>query len=149
MIVLQVHDLGRNRSDIVAGFGLSSPFTQSYNEHYSKQNVWRNQGRTLDVAGAVNLDQEQCPRPFLERSEFYNDYLRRIGGDYSMGAVISRTPSHAPTLTALRGHRKGAYSETERKIAQLLLPYSPVPGECTRSCSCSRRVVRDSSLCRS
>src|SRR6266571_1320848 len=75
MSVLQIHDLGRHTTTILSGFGLSSPFTQSYNDHYSKLNVWRERGRAFYGAGRVNLGEEQCPRPLLERSEFYNDYL--------------------------------------------------------------------------
>jgi DNA-binding CsgD family transcriptional regulator len=122
-VVLQTHHLDRDKSSILAGFGISSPFQQSYNEHYSKLNVWRNRGRALYVSGAVNLDEEQCPRLVLERSEFYNDYLRRIRADYSMGAVITRSGNQAPTLTALRDRGKGAYSEDERKIARFLVPH--------------------------
>lgn len=121
--LLQVHDLRIRTSTIVAGFGISSPFTQSYNEHYSKLNVWRDGGRGLYVPGAVNLDQEQCPRLVFERSEFYNDYLRRMDAAYSIGAVIARHGSRAPTLTGLRGRRKGEFGEAERKVAQFLLPH--------------------------
>jgi DNA-binding CsgD family transcriptional regulator len=121
--VLQTHDLSQNRSSILSGFGISSPLQQSYNEHYSKLNVWRIGGRSLYVPGAVNLDQEQCPRHVLERSEFYNDFLKRIRTDHSMGAVITRGRNQAPTLTALRGKNKGEYSEAERKIARFLLPH--------------------------
>jgi DNA-binding CsgD family transcriptional regulator len=122
-IVLQIHDLGLNRSTILSSFGISSPFTQSYNEHYSKLNIWRQRGRALYVPGAVNLDQEQCPRSLFECSEFYNDYLRRMDAAYSSGAVIARTHNQAPTLTALRGHRKGEYGEDERRVAKFLLPH--------------------------
>ena len=123
-IVLQVHDLGLNRSSILFGFGISSPLKQSYNEHYSKLNVWRQRGGSAFYRpGAVNFDQEQCPRPVLERSEFYNDYLLRIGGAHSLGAIIARDQNQAPTLTGLRGLRKGAYGEDERKVAKILLPY--------------------------
>ena len=71
----------------------------------------------------MNLDPEQCPRFVLERSKFYNDYLQRIGAAYSMGAVIARSHSQAPTLTALRGRRKDEFGEAERKIAKFLLPH--------------------------
>lgn len=121
--VLQIHDLTGRTSSIVSGFGLSSPFIQSYNAHYSRLNVWRDQGRPLYRAGMVNLSEEQCPRPLLERTEFYNDYLLRIGGAYSMGAVIARQKDHAPTLTALRGHRKAPFGEQEREQARFVLPY--------------------------
>jgi hypothetical protein len=57
--LLQLHDLEHSNSHIFASFGISSPLKQSYNEHYSKLNVWRDRGRSLYTAGAVNLDQEQ------------------------------------------------------------------------------------------
>ena len=121
--VLQIHDLERRTSVILNGFGLSSPFTQSYNEHYSKLNVWRERGRELYTAGRVNLDQELCPRTTLERSEFYNDFILRIGSSYSMGAVIAREGNHVPMLTALRGRGKHRFDEPERAAAQFLLPH--------------------------
>ena len=87
---LQIHDLAGRTSMIVGGFGISSPLKQAYNEYYSKLNVWRDHGRALYRAGRVNLDPEQCPRSVLERSEYYNDCLKRFGIAYSMGAVIAR-----------------------------------------------------------
>ena len=122
-VVLQIHDLDSKRSNIVAGFGIESPMSQSYNQHYSKLNIWRNKGHALYVGGNVNLDPEFCSRGVLERSEFYNDYLLRIGASHCMGAVITRSKGQAPTLSALRGHRKGEFGEVERKIAKTLLPH--------------------------
>jgi DNA-binding CsgD family transcriptional regulator len=120
---LQVHDLASRTSVIVGGFGISSPLKQAYNDYYSKLNVWRDRGRALYCAGRVNLDEEQCPRSVLERSEYYNDCLKRFGIAYSMGAVIARQGEFAPTLSSLRGARKSSFGESERKIAQFLLPH--------------------------
>lgn len=61
MAVFQIHDHGQHLSTIVSGFGISSPFTQSYNEHYSKLNVWREQGSEFFSAGWINIDEELCP----------------------------------------------------------------------------------------
>lgn len=121
--LLQTHDLAKHSSIIHSGFGISSPLKQAYNEHYSKLNVWRERGRGLYTPGRVNLDQEQCPRLELERSEFYNDCLQRFGMAYSMGAVIAREGNCAPTLTGLRGRGKHPYDEREREIARFLLPH--------------------------
>ncbi len=121
--ILQIHDLGRRASFIVGSFGISSPFTQSYNEHYSKVNVWREHGRSRYIAGKVNLGEEQCSRLLLERSEFYNDYLLRIGAESSLGLVIAREGDLAPTLTALRGRGKPLFGEPEREIGQFLAPH--------------------------
>lgn len=121
--LIRIHNLGLNESNILAAFAISTPLRQAYNEHYSKLNVWRKAGRALYVAGRVNLDQELCSRSLLERSEFYNDYMRIIGGEYTMGAVIARHQNQAPTLTALQGRRKGGFEEAQRNAAKFLLPH--------------------------
>ncbi len=121
--VLQIHDLGRHISTVISGFGLSSPVTQSYNQHYSKLNIWRERGRTLFTAGRVNFGEELCPRALLERSEFYNDYMLRVGGAYTMGTVFAREGDSAPTLSAQRGRGKHPFGEPEREVARFLLPH--------------------------
>ena len=120
---LQIHDLAGHKSTIVGGFGISSPLKQAYNEHYSKQNLWRDRGRALYRPGRVNLDQEQCPRSVLERSEYYNDCLKRFGIAYSMGAVIAREGDYAPTLTSLRSPAKHSFGESEREVGRFLMPH--------------------------
>ncbi len=120
---LQIHDLAGHTSLIVRGFGISSPLKQAYNEHYSKMNLWRERGRALYRAGRVNLDQEQCPRSVLERSEYYTDCLKRFGIAYSMGAVIAREGDYAPTLTSLRGAAKHPFGESEREVGRFLIPH--------------------------
>jgi DNA-binding CsgD family transcriptional regulator/PAS domain-containing protein len=120
---LQIHDLAGHTSTIVGGFGISSPLKQAYNEHYSKQNLWRDRGRALYRPGRVNLDQEQCPRSVLERSEYYNDCLKRFGIAYSMGAVIAREGDYAPTLSSLRSPAKHPFGESEREVGRFLMPH--------------------------
>jgi DNA-binding CsgD family transcriptional regulator len=121
--VFQIHDHGQHLSTIFTGFGISSPFKQSYNEHYSKLNVWRERGSKFFSPGRINIDEELCPRAVIETSEFYNDYLLRIGCAYSMGAVVAREGSRNPTLTALRSPGKHQFGEEERRIAHFLLPH--------------------------
>jgi DNA-binding CsgD family transcriptional regulator len=120
---LQIHDLAAHASVILSGFGLTSPLKQSYNEYYSRINLWRESGGAFYVPGRVNLDQEQCPRFVLERSEFYNDCLKRFGVVFSMGAVIAREEGRVPTLSSLRKPSKRPFDETEREIARFLLPH--------------------------
>ena len=121
--MLQVHDLAAHASVILSAFGITSPLKKSYNEYFSKLNLWRERGGSLYVAGRVNLDHEQCTRSELERSEFYNDCLKRFGIAYSMGAVLAREGESAPTITSLRGPGKRAFEETERRIAHFLSPH--------------------------
>jgi len=69
------------------------------------------------------LSEELCPTALLERSEFYNDYLRPLDGVCCMGAVVDVLENLAPTLTVLRGRRKPKFGEPERQIAGFLLPH--------------------------
>jgi DNA-binding CsgD family transcriptional regulator len=121
--LLQIHDFATHDSLMLQSFGISSALKQSYNEYYAKRNIWRERGRHLYLPGRVNLDQEMCPRPVLERSEFFNDCLKRVGISYSMGAVIARERNEVPTLTALRSLRQPAFTEPEREAARFILPH--------------------------
>jgi DNA-binding CsgD family transcriptional regulator len=118
--VLQIHDLGQHISTVISGFGLSVPFTQSYNEYYSKLNLWRERGRAFLSPGRINFTEELCPRAVLERSEFYNDYMRHIG-DYGVGIVVSREGTRVHNLSAQRLKRQ--FGDPEREIARFLLPH--------------------------
>lgn len=120
---LQIHDMTAQASHILQSFGITSPLKQSYNEYYSKINVWRNRGRALIVPGRVFLDQEQCSRSDLERSEFFNDCLKPFRLAYSMGAAIARKGPLAPTLSCLRGPSRSAFDESDREIAGFVLPH--------------------------
>jgi DNA-binding CsgD family transcriptional regulator len=120
---LQIHDLAARASVILSGFGLTSSLKGSYNEYYSRINIWRDRGRAYYAPGRVILDQEQCPRSDLERSEFYNDCLKPSGVVYSMAAVIARAGARAPTLSCLRSPGKHPFDETEREVARFLLPH--------------------------
>ena len=121
--VLQIHDLGRHESRIISGFGLNDRFLQSYNQHYSRLNIWRERGRALYIEGNVNFDEEYCPRPVFEHSEFFNDYMRLAGGHFSMAAIIRREGDLASALSTQRGRAKGSFGREEREIAQFLLPH--------------------------
>src|SRR5216684_5264466 len=75
VVVIQRHVFSQHRSRLLATFGMTQGFTDSYNDHYSRLNVWREAGRHVYVAGRVFVDQEISPRSVLKRSEFFNDYL--------------------------------------------------------------------------
>lgn len=119
--VLQIHDVRQHKSSVLSEFGLSVPFTKSYNEYYSRLNVWRERGRAFLRAGRVNIGEEMCPRELLERSEFYNEYMLRIGGRYSMGTVFAQEARGAPTLSVQR--RSLPFTEPEREVSRFLLPH--------------------------
>jgi DNA-binding CsgD family transcriptional regulator len=122
--LIQRHYLSVQRSELQATFGMTHKFTESYNNHYSRLNVWRDRGRHLYQAGRVVLDPEMCPRPALKRSEFYNDFLLpNFGTTHSMAGVLARQEDTALVLTGLREDRKAGWEERDRPTVGFLLPH--------------------------
>ena len=75
--LLQRHDFSRRHSHAMATFGMQQKFTDSYNQHYSRLNVWRDHGARGYVKGRIVFDEQLYPRQLLKRTEFYNDMLLR------------------------------------------------------------------------
>ncbi len=118
--LLQVHYFSEHRSEILACSGLLPKQEEQYDRYYSRLNVWRESGFHVFVQGRVVVDAELCPREELKRSEFYNDYLRRLGCAYSMGGTILRDRKTAMNLTSLR---EGPWDEKARQFSESLLPH--------------------------
>jgi DNA-binding CsgD family transcriptional regulator/PAS domain-containing protein len=108
IVVFQRHHLASDRSELLATFGMAQRFTDSYNRHYSRLNIWRDSGRHLYITGRVVIDPEMCSRETLKRSEFYNDFLLSNGGTHCMAGVVARRGDDVLMLTALREDRREA-----------------------------------------
>ena len=66
---------------------------------------------------------EYLPEAELVRSEYYNDYLRPQGLFYMTGVAIQPDSSIIMSLSALRGHSRGAFSKNELAVIQALVPH--------------------------
>jgi DNA-binding CsgD family transcriptional regulator len=121
--IVQNHHFDEHRSELLATFGMTQRFTDSYNAHYSSLNVWRERGRGLYVQGQAILDPALYPRTLLKRSEFYNDYLRPNRGTQCLAGVITRCDGVALMLTALRDDGRVPWEEADRRTVEGLLPH--------------------------
>jgi DNA-binding CsgD family transcriptional regulator/PAS domain-containing protein len=121
--IIQRHHLSQHRSAALATFGMSQRFTDSYNNYYSRVNVWREHGRHLYATGRIVLDPEMYPRPLLKRCEFYNDCLLPNGGTHSMAGVVACKGDEAVVLTSLREDGKEGWEEGDRPTVGILLPH--------------------------
>jgi DNA-binding CsgD family transcriptional regulator len=121
--IIQRHDFAQHHSHLVATVGLTQPSTDSYNRHYSRLNVWREHSRHLYVLGRAIRDEAMYPRPLLEKTEFYNDYLLQNSISRSLAGVIARGAEEAFVLTALRGEREDHFSTRDVRAVECLLPH--------------------------
>jgi DNA-binding CsgD family transcriptional regulator len=121
--MIQRHHWSRHQSEALTTFGMSVRFTDSYNNYYSRLNVWRENGRHLYIAGRIVTDPELYPRRLLKHSEFYNDCLLPNGVTHSMAGVLACTSDEALVLTALRHDKKEGWDEGDRPTVGALLPH--------------------------
>lgn len=120
---LQLHDFQHRKSRVVAGFAISNSVEQSYHQHYSKLNIWRDRGRNVLRAGRAVPDEQVCARHILTHSEFYNDYLLKVGLTRSLAAVIASDDQQALSMPAMRSEPHRSFSKDESTIAAHLLPH--------------------------
>lgn len=132
--LIQVHRFAEHRSEVIVSYGLRDRFRADYNNYYSKLNVWREHGQAKFKQQDVVIDPEVYPRPLLEKSEFYNDFLCPMRGVYTMAGVVNRDNSNAMTLTVLRDHHKGPWECPDKQGVELLLPHV------RRACAIQRRL---------
>ena len=121
--VIQVHRFAEHRSEVIASYGMKDGFRADYNNYYSKLNVWREQGQAKYKQHRVLIDGEMYPRPLLEKSEFYNDFLLPMRGVYTMAGVVNRDNRSATNLTVLRDHHKGSWECSDKQGVEVLLPH--------------------------
>jgi DNA-binding CsgD family transcriptional regulator len=86
-------------------------------------NVWRDRGRHLLRTGQAIPDEEICARAIFKRSEFYNDYLLKVGLTRSLAAIIESDDKQALSLPAMRADHRDAFSREEQNVARHLLPH--------------------------
>ena len=118
MIVMQGHDVVAN-----ASLGaLSSPVDQelisSYDEYYAAKNVWV-PGIAKMPIGKAGHPEDTVDREDLWKTEFYNDWLRPLGGfDTASGIVLHRD---ANRFLILSGNIRPQDAEAIRTPLQQLL----------------------------
>jgi len=121
--VIQRHDLGAKCSTLFSTYGMTSRFTSAYNEHYSRLNVWRDNGSQLYAPGRIIFDEQLYPRRLLKRTEFYNDFLIGNGGTHCVSGVVARQGDDVITLAALRADPRPGFESNEGQVVARLLPH--------------------------
>jgi DNA-binding CsgD family transcriptional regulator len=92
-------------------------FIAEYDAYYNTVNPWIIRGAQLFELGTVLPSQALVPINELERTEFYNDYLRRYSFAHTLGACIN-LGVRTTHLTLGRGLREGVFSAEEVRFLE-------------------------------
>ena len=118
-IGLTVHSHQSNCGSMALMARFDPALQKEYDTYYSGVNVWKNRFAQQYRQGVVLNSAELCTGSELERTEWYNDFLRRAGVYHSMGAVLERTGSTTSVVTVLRAKEKGQFSWEQELLARI------------------------------
>lgn len=111
------------RGDVMAAVGVEKARQQDYEDYYGARNVWVIRGRDKLIEGAVLRGETVCPNADLERSEYYNDYLKQLGFYYALAAVPAANARTSLIVTTFRSRRCGTFSPEAVSLQRLLIPH--------------------------
>ena len=119
---LSTHDSATQRRDGFTSGELMVRFLASYNEHYARLNpLWP--ATVAAPAGTVLIDREVAGRDAFERSEFRNDFGRRVGLHAGMAVKVLDESSVAAVLVVARGRSQGEFDPADAKLLSRLAPH--------------------------
>jgi DNA-binding CsgD family transcriptional regulator len=105
---LSTHNNATQQRNGFASGDLMEGFLASYNEHYARANtLWP--ATIASPTGTVLIDRQVAGRDAFERSEFYNEFARRIGLASGMAVKVFQKGSIVAAFVAARGRRQGEF----------------------------------------
>jgi DNA-binding CsgD family transcriptional regulator len=120
---LILHNLASGRNRTLACVRTDPDLLRLYNEHYYACNPWTRKGCEDLPARLVGIGEIYCTERELERTEFYNDWLRPQGLKHSIAGLVTASGEDVVMCSALRTAEKGAFGSQEIAFAKALLPH--------------------------
>lgn len=105
-----------------AAVNFDPEFLKSYDEYYSRVNVWGMNGPELRTGRAVTGSM-LFPLRDLPKTEFYNDWLRLQDYFHVIGGVVVRDGPWATHFSSVRGRGAGDFSPEQVRLYQELVPH--------------------------
>lgn len=119
--VVTVDDLARRQASIALAVQVDPAAIRTYETEFVDKNIWQNEGRHLFTPGVVVTGEMTCSRETFLRSEYYNEFLRRIGIFHGLGAVLAPEPGSLGFLASFRPAAEGEFdADTLQQVTRLL-----------------------------
>lgn len=117
------HRPRENRDLVPASVGLDFAHLRDYERYYWSRNIYLQRGRSLLQEGNVYPHEAYCDDSEILRSEYYNDFQRRLGLFRVLVGVLSTTNGHYRMLTVNRSRSNDAFSQQDVEVLKFLLPH--------------------------
>ena len=119
---LSVLDARNHQGKLTASHGIDPFWERRFAEYYAGVNVWV-QGGLFRVPGNVEGGEEVIRDAEMEKTEFYNDFLRPQNQFYVLGGVLTQEGSANSVVAVLRSKAGGPTQEAEHALTRELVPH--------------------------
>jgi len=120
---LLVTDARNQHGSASASHELDPYWQKRYAEYYAGLNVWVRRSRHLWKPGKVLPGEGVIGDAEMERTEFYNDFLRPQGQFYSLTGVLTLEESVSSFIVAVRAKTGGPSREAEMASLREIIPH--------------------------
>jgi DNA-binding CsgD family transcriptional regulator/PAS domain-containing protein len=120
---LSVLDARNRHGAVTVSHGIDPVWERRFGEYYSGMNVWFQGTNLFRVPGNVARGEEAIRDGELEKTEFYNDFLRPQNQFYVLGGVLTREDSVNSIIAALRSKAGGSIQGAEHALTLELVPH--------------------------
>jgi DNA-binding CsgD family transcriptional regulator len=93
-----------------------------YQAHYGSVDVWAKQA-LVRSSGTVESSGGLLPLSELQRTEWYNDFLRRFGIEHGLFCLVENARSRLASLSLYRSRSSIPFQYSENQVLRLLAPH--------------------------
>jgi DNA-binding CsgD family transcriptional regulator len=119
---MMMHNARRAEYFASSSWGFDARDMQLYQDRYGALDVWASEAYSKPT-GHVCASETLCSLAALERSEFYNDLMRRLSVKHAMFGLVANQAGALATVSLFRDPHAGEFLEPQLKILELLVPH--------------------------
>ncbi len=121
--MLVVDDLANQNGSVALSHTIDPYWGKRYDEYYVGRNPWLTPARPLMRPGWIFGGEEMVSDTELQKTEFYNDFLKPQDQFYVFGGVVTLEASVSSLLSGIRSKKGGPVQEVDRACARELIPH--------------------------
>lgn len=116
-------DLESHRSRVHSTLGVPPDLVRQYEEYYASHNAWIAAAGFRLPEGEVLTGTDLLSDADLQKSEYYNDFLRRIDAHHVLTATLLGEKKRLSMVSLLRPKRAGPFGDRSIELLRLLVPH--------------------------
>jgi DNA-binding CsgD family transcriptional regulator/PAS domain-containing protein len=115
-------DAGKDSFSVSRSWNVDPESMRLYQAHYGSVDVWAKRA-LLRSSGTVESSERLFPVSKLQKTEWYNDFLRRFSIEHGLFCVIDNAQSRLASVSLYRSRSCTPFQHSDDQVLRLLAPH--------------------------